>query len=183
VTRAVGLDLSCSRSGVALPDNTTRSIVPRAGSSDPARRLNEIVWRLDAYLQVERATGVDLAVIEGYNLGPVVGRLAAVRLGEVGGAVRTRLFELGIPFIEIPPKQVKLWATGNGNASKDMMVEAAQADGAIVANHDEADAYWCHDIGRCRDGDWRPLSAPDPLREVRSKIRRSLKWPALAGGV
>lgn len=36
---------------------------------------------------------------------------------------------------------VKKFATGTGNASKDMMIDAARKSGAIIENEHEADAY------------------------------------------
>lgn len=174
----VGLDLSATSTGVTLPDGSSRTIRPRAGSKDRGRRLNEIVMRLDTYLR----TKPDVALLEGPNLGAIPGRLAAVVLGEVRGAVKGRLFELGIEFVEVAPKQLKLYATGSGNASKDEMVEAARGAGAVVANDDEADSWWLYAMGRSQFSEtWEPAFRCVDLLEVRAAVRGSIKWPALEG--
>lgn len=143
MTAVIGLDLSLTCSGVALTDGSTRSIRPHCGPDHPARRLNEIIGRLDGCLRHGHPT---IAIIEGYNPGGHQG-FTACRLGELGGAVRLRLFELGIAYFEVAPAQLKKYATGNGGASKDEMVAAAEAAGGRPANHDEADAWWLRHMG------------------------------------
>lgn len=162
---AIGLDLSTTASGVARVWGETRTIKPKAGGAkDPARRLQEIVYRLDAWLRCDRP---DVAVIEGYSMGGARG-LAAFRLGELGGAVRVRLFELDIPFVEVPPTSLKHFATGNGRADKAAMVEAAKYRGAEVANDNEADAWHLR----------RVALAFYAGGELSDALRR-LPWPAL----
>lgn len=173
--RVIGLDLSVRSSGIALPDGNTRTIAPRTTSHDPARRLHEIVTRLDCHLKAYRP---DLAVIEGYNLGAIPGKLSLVRLGELGGAVRVRLFELDIPFAEIPPSVVKQYATGSGAAKKPQMVAAAKACGINVSNDDEADAWWLHAMGRARYSEmWDPPYLGGDLFDLRAGILNRIRWP------
>lgn len=43
--------------------------------------------------------------------------------------------------IEVPPRALKKYATGNGNAGKDMMLKAAQDNGYAGKNDNEADAW------------------------------------------
>lgn len=176
---AIGLDPGVKSFGVALPDGSTRTISPRAGSKDPARRLNEILYRLSAYLRL--CSGLEIAMIEGYDLGPRRGQLALVRLGELGGVVRGHLFELGIPYMEVPPKSLKLYATGNGNASKDDMSEAARACGAEAANHDEADAWWLWALARHHyaPSACEPAYRTMELRDARIAVRARLPWPLI----
>jgi Holliday junction resolvasome RuvABC endonuclease subunit len=174
--RVVGLDLSVVATGLAKPDGSTITIRPNATSHEPARRLNQIVARLDPYLRL----GVDLAIIEGYSRGGPGGPHVMLRLAEVGGAVRLRLFELGIPYIEIPPSQLKKFATGSGAASKVEMLAAALDGGADVANDNEADAWHLYSIGRSQFSEtWDPGFKRVELVEVRQKIREAIKWPAL----
>jgi crossover junction endodeoxyribonuclease RuvC len=168
VIAVVGLDLSVAAIGIALPDGSTRTIRPHTPPSDPARRLHELLDRTSARLQAHRPV---LAVIEDYALAGHQGATMA-RLAELGGVIRLRLFELGIPYVEIKPTSLKKWATGNGRASKTEMVAAAQAAGADIANDDEADAYLLRAVALAHyhpDRDLRPLS--DALRRV--------PWPAL----
>lgn len=140
---ALGLDLSLSRTGIATIAGHTHSIVPRAGAKDPARRLHEIIEALDPYLRIGEPK---IAVLEAYSYGGHQGRTMA-RLAELGGAVRMRLFELDIPFVEIPPATLKKWATGHGNATKDEMLVAACEKGGSPSNDDEADAFLLRALG------------------------------------
>lgn len=164
----MGLDLSTSRSGIAHA-GITRSIMPTTGAENIARRLHEIVSVIDQAVNVERP---DLTVIEGYSLGGLRG-LSAARLAELGGCVRLRLFELGIPYVEVEPKRLKKFATGNGSATKEMMLEAARGKagrGAIVNNHDEADAWFLRLMGLAHFG---YVSVDAEQRE----IVEAVKWP------
>jgi hypothetical protein len=48
---------------------------------------------------------------------------------------------LGWKYYEINPKTLKKYATGNGNADKEMMVKYAKKQGFSGESHDEADAF------------------------------------------
>jgi crossover junction endodeoxyribonuclease RuvC len=162
---AMGLDLSTVATGVARVWGETRTIKPKATSKEPARRLQEIVYRLDAWLAMDKP---DVAVIEGYSPGGPGGPWTMLRLGELGGAIRVRLFEHDIPFVEVAPSSLKHFATGNGKASKADMVEAAQYRGAGVANDNEADAWHL-----------RRVALAFYSGEEVSPAIRALPWPSL----
>jgi Holliday junction resolvasome RuvABC endonuclease subunit len=173
----VGLDLSLSSTGVTLPDGTSRTIRPRAGSDDNSRRLHEIVTRLDLYLKV---TKPDVGVIESVFV--YRNRKTAMLLAGLAWCVRHRFFELDIPYVDVDNQQLKEYATGNGHASKDEMVEAARMAGAVVANDDEADSFWLHAMGRSEySATWEPGFRGVELLEVRAGVRRAIKWPTLEG--
>lgn len=148
--RIVGIDPSTARIGYAS-DDVTRSLVSAAGAENPARRLHELRRELVGILR-RYPPLPDLVAVEGYSLGGVVGQLAKFRLGEVGGMIRLVLFDLAVPFVEIPPRSVKRFATGNGNADKDRMLAAAHELGAPVSNHDEADAWHLRRMARAAHG-------------------------------
>lgn len=82
----------------------------------------------------------DLVAIEGYSYAsPNV----AHQLGELGGVVRVELFEMGIPFVVVPPSSVKLYAAGKGTASKDdVLLAAVRRLGFEGNSKDQADAMW-----------------------------------------
>lgn len=140
-----GIDPSIARTGLARPDGSTVSIKATADSSDPLRRLHQLVTQVAH--ELKRWPEATLLVVEGYMLhGPSSGT-TKIRLGELGGAIRLLAWERGLDVVEVPPSSLKLAATGNGSAGKDRMVEAALADGGHPANHDEADAYHLHRLG------------------------------------
>lgn len=137
--RIVALDLSTKRIGYAAADGSLGSITAHAGAADPYRRLHELARQVEAALT--RHGLPDLAVVEDYALG-APGRISLVRLGEIGGVIRTRLFELTIPLVLISNGTVKMFATGDGSAKKPAMIAAARKLGAPpTINDDEADAF------------------------------------------
>lgn len=135
--RIAGLDLSTERTGLALPDGRTISITSKHGAHDPAARLHEIGSKIRLRLAAGRP---QLVVLEGYSLGGRQGATAAV-IAELGGVVRLQLYELNVPYIAVPPKSLKAWGAGTGNATKAQMLERAQLLGSPAQNHDEADAW------------------------------------------
>lgn len=70
----------------------------------------------------------------------------AHQIGELGGAIRLHLHMARIPYVEIAPKTLKLWACANGNANKDQMLQAARD----LADYDLAPAQDWHRRARCR---------------------------------
>ena len=156
--RIAGLDVSTSRIGYAAPDGRLFSITARAGASDPARRLYELIRDFETTLY-RYPPRPDLVVIEGYSLASP-GRLALIRLGEIGGVVRLRLFEREISYVEVPPSSLKRFAVGAGNATKEPMLRRAIELGARLhgsTNDDEADAFHLRRMGRAAHGLEGPL--------------------------
>ncbi len=139
--RVVGIDPSLTSTGIALPDGLTIAIQPRKlrGPERLAHLAAAVRWA---------SISADLAVIEGYAFGSKYRREA---LGELGGVIRTSLWENRVPFVEIPPPTLKLFATGNGKASKDEVAEAAcrDLDSGPGLTSDEYDALWLKEAGHC----------------------------------
>ena len=150
----VGLDLSTKRVGFAAADGELFSISAHAGAEDPYRRLHELGREIERALRL-RPPAPELVVVEGYSLAmhPGGGILSKIRLGEIWGIVRTRLFEMGIRFVDVPPSSVKRFAVGNGNAKKEQMVSRAIELGARGnVNDDEADAFHLRRMARAAYG-------------------------------
>lgn len=149
--RIAGLDLSTARIGYAAPEGALHSVTARTKADDVPRRLHELLTALERLLRLYPPLP-DLVAVEGYSLASP-GRISLVRLGELGGAVRLRLFELDVPYVEIPPSSVKRHATGNGNADKYRMVARAIELGARGSvNDDEADAFLLRRMARQAHG-------------------------------
>lgn len=167
----VGLDLSTKRIGFAAADGELLSISGHAGASDPYRRLHELQRDLVRAFQL-RPPRPDLVVVEDYALA-APGRIALVRLGEIGGIVRTWLFEQDLPVVFVTPSSVKRFATGNGNAKKEQMIARAIELGARGnVNDDEADAFHLRRMGRAAHG----LEAPLLAHELDAIAGAGISW-------
>lgn len=179
--RVLGIDISTARTGVALPDGTTHSILPRVEVTKTSpctvrvRRVADIGTQLALLLRRHQldGTNVDVATVEGYLLAGPGGPWVMIRLVEVGLMVRFVLDQLRIPFVEIPPSTLKRWATGGGGADKHAMELAAREHGGTPANHDEADAYLLRSMGVAWYGDW------DALTREQLDVLGRYPWPEL----
>lgn len=80
---------------------------------------------------------IDVVIIEGYSFASRSGQ--AFSIGELGGVVRTTLYRMGVPFIEIPPTCRAKFATGKGNASKNEVVSSISAKTGIIFRNPGAD--------------------------------------------
>lgn len=135
----LALDLSLTSTGWAVKHGTDR---PTWGTFAPKAtgvvRLAAFAAWLDTITTLYRP---DLVVLEGYSFGSRNSRAHA--LGELGGVVRLRLHQRGIPFVELAPKVRAKLATGKGNAGKDEVLAAAIRRLAYDGHsNDEADARW-----------------------------------------
>ena len=176
--RVVGLDLAVLSSGVALAG---RTLTVSPGASKDAERLSRIHRAMLRLLDAEKP---DLVVIEGYSFSR--GLAGARSVAEVGGVVRLLLWHLKIPYVEVPPASLKLFATGSGRADKTAMRTAARRAAPIEswANDDEVDAWWLRRVGLAIVGKLSPLEpyqraalervhVPDGIRRRVNLARRS----------
>ena len=144
----LGVDPSLTATATCGPDG--QSII-KSKQTGPAR-LHEIA---DAVVAL--ALAVDVVYIEGYSMGRQSNAL--LHMGELGGALRLSFWRHNIPYVEVPPSTLKKFATGKGNANKDLVVSAVtHRSGRMFDSNDAVDAYalWClgmahtgqpHDLG------------------------------------
>ena len=121
-----------------LERKTIRISPPR--DSDGVQLLIELRTRVDLFLR--KTTGDNLltaSTIEGPSLYSVN---RADDLGQVRGVLSLVLadFSRKLPEI-IPPSSLKKFATGRGNATKNIMVSRAEHNWGMLSE-DEADAAW-----------------------------------------
>ena len=142
--RILGLDLSLTATGWALVwDGSPKWGVIKSRNRS-VKRLSEI---RNAVLDIINQTQPSLAVIEGYSYGSSQGMAG---LAELGGVIRLLLLDMGIPFIVVAPATNKKFATGKGNAEKDLMLKRVfQHWAADMSNNNEADAFALAQFGRC----------------------------------
>ena len=138
----IGLDLSLTSTGVSLSGETKTITTKEKG----AARLSVISKEI---LDVCLTEKVACAIIESYSFSSRNSQ--AHSIGELGGCVRMRLWENGIPFIDVPPTCRAKFATGRGNASKGEVISAVSAKtGKIFSGsggNDECDAWVLEQMG------------------------------------
>ena len=132
----MGLDLSLTSTGVSI-NGATSTIAVKATGPERLSMISEKV--LD--LICEHL--VDVVCVEGYSFASRNSQ--AHSIGELGGCVRMRLWESGIPFVVVPPTSRAKFATGRGNASKGEVISSISAKTGRVfvgsGGDDECDAW------------------------------------------
>ena len=126
----LGLDLSLTSTGYAHNGNTGVISTNEKG----VQRLKTIS---ETIKKIVLENDVDVVIVEGYSFASRSGQ--AFSIGELGGVVRLCLFELGVPFVEVPPTCRAKFATGKGNASKNEVISAISAKTGITWGNPGAD--------------------------------------------
>ena len=135
----LGIDQSLTATGLCLlcDDGT----VAHLETVDPGklRGAPRLALIKDRLLQAIASAEALKAAYEGYAY-DAVGRV--FQLGEVGGVVQLTLYEEGVPAFSVAPVALKKFATGSPKADKDAMISAAHRYGALVADDNQADAFF-----------------------------------------
>lgn len=170
--RVIGLDLSLTSTGVALPDGTTYRI--RTRQKDGDRRLLVIRDRIRQDLAEHRP---HVAVVEDL---PRHAKGAGVT-AMVQGIARVELLDAGVPYALVVAATLKSYAADHGRAEKRDMAAAAylaagvEFPGDLNAKGDGGDmcdAWWLRAAGHDHYG--TPLfDLPQAQRDRLTKV----SWP------
>ncbi|MFE0376217.1 hypothetical protein ACFW1M_11635 [Streptomyces inhibens] len=167
--RIIGLDLSLTSTGVALPDGTTYRIKTRPQDGD--HRL--VIIRDNLRRMLATRAPVHLAVVEDLPRNA----MAAGVTGMVQGIARCELSDAGVPVAYVVPATLKSYAADHGRADKARMADAAYLAAGIQFTDDpggdQCDAWWLRAAGH----DWWG----DPIFTLPAAQRARLakaKWPA-----
>jgi len=140
--RFIGLDLSLTSTGYSINGETG---VIKTNAKGP-ERLSIVSNKI---LDLIADNDIDVVIIEGYSFASRNGQ--AHSIGELGGAVRMRLWEFNIPFIDIPPTCRAKFATGKGNAGKTEVISSISAKTGLTFEgsgaDDECDAWVLEQMG------------------------------------
>jgi crossover junction endodeoxyribonuclease RuvC len=178
----MGLDLSLTSTGVSV-NGETFSIKPKI------RGVERLIEISDRIVSQAVGSGCIAVVIEGYSFGSKFSR--AHSLGELGGVVKVALHRLGLPIVEVPPKCRAKFATGNGNANKDDVLNALkeQFPNRFHAGYgnDECDAWVLEQMAYAKLNeswyDWSKaqLAALDKVdwEPLFDALRRNKRWVEL----
>lgn len=165
----MGLDLSLTSTGYCIDQQTGVIATKTKGAERLSIISNKIIDIICEKL-------VDVVIIEGYSFASRNSQ--AHSIGELGGSVRMRLWERGIPYIEIPPTCRAKFATGKGNASKNEVISSVSAKTGIVwagsGADDMCDAWVLEQMGL----DFLGKSQYDWTEAQRSALK-SVEWGPL----
>ena len=134
--RICGIDASLTGTGIALLrcgnelDPITTTITSKLTETNRLIHIRDYVQKF--------SDGSDLVVIESYAFSRPN---QAHQIGELGGVLRVMLAENNLKVLEVAPTQLKKFATGKGNASKEEIAVAAYKKWGIECRtNDETDA-------------------------------------------
>jgi Holliday junction resolvasome RuvABC endonuclease subunit len=143
----LGVDLSLTSTGISA-NGKTGTITTSAKGPERLSIISLAV--LDAVID----NSIQLVAIEGYSFASRNSQ--AHSIGELGGVVRTRLWERNIPYVDIPPTCRAKFATGRGNAAKTEVMSSISAKTGLVFSgkgaDDMCDAWILEEMCRTRIG-------------------------------
>jgi crossover junction endodeoxyribonuclease RuvC len=137
----IGLDLSLTSTGmVVMRDGQISQDANHCGGElRGAERLEFIAKQIQVSIEESTYEGESFAAIEGYTYASMQNLPA---LAELGGVVKCRLLDMGVPFIIVAPTTLKKFTTGDHHAKKDKMIlEVYKRWDYEAENNDMADAY------------------------------------------
>lgn len=181
--RVAGVDASLTSTGIATSWGVLTVVKPRGDMRGPAR-LDHIEREV-----VSMIAGADVVVLEGYSLGSVYQQnrgTAMVFTGELGGVLRLAFWRCGVPYVEIAPSKLKVFATGSGkgDAKGGILSEAVRRLGYAGTSHDEADALWLLQVGL--HAYQHPQRVALPALHLRAleatRGQEPIDWPEVANG-
>jgi crossover junction endodeoxyribonuclease RuvC len=94
------------------------------------------------------AISIDLVVFEAVRGAPMPGRPPAILQTELQGVLKLWCEDRKIPYRGYSQSEIKKRATGNGNAKKVLVLEAAQRRWPNIVDDNHADALWLLDLAQ-----------------------------------
>jgi crossover junction endodeoxyribonuclease RuvC len=178
----IGIDPSLTATGIVvlrdgkveLAEKTKNR--PELGTIERVRLIRErIIDITENLIDEEEWQAPDLIVIEGFSYGSK-GR-SVFDIAYLGWRIREDLERLrtddGIPWLEVPPSQLKKFATGQGNANKEIILQQVYKRwGYETHDNNIADAYVLAQIGRAYLQD---SYKPDDLNLFQLEVIANLK--------
>ncbi len=165
----IGIDPSLTSTGIVVLRNgkvelaeTTKNR-PDLGTIERVKLIREQITNVIENLTDGHGEwqAPDLIVIEGFSYGSK-GR-SVFDIAYLGWRIREELERLrtedNIPWLEVPPSQLKKFATGQGNANKEIILQQVYKRwGVEFSDNNQADAYVLAQIGRAYLGDTEGLT-------------------------
>ena len=145
--RIIGLDLSLTAPGWYFCDVCGSAANAQCGTWQPqGRGLDRMDWICRKVLRLIPEHDDARVIIEGFAFG-AKGQ-AIYEIAGLGYIVRLALRYRGVPVLEVAPAQLKKYATGKGNATKEIIIrEVFRRWGFEARDNNEADAFVLGQIG------------------------------------
>lgn len=147
--RVLGIDASLSSTGYAY--QAGGKLITGRITTDKLRGAHRLVYLRK---QVERVMSVcapTLVVYEDYAMGARGNNM--FHIGELGGVLKTLIWEKGVDLLSVPPTTMKSVIALNGRADKPDITKALKTRfGLSVNQHDEADATGLMIVGEVLRG-------------------------------
>ena len=171
----IGLDLSLTATGIA--GNTTGTHpTPWATVLKPPPRLrgHERLHHLATAITA-RTTHADIVIVEGPSYGSQAGQSGHHERAGLWWHITHQLWQAGTPIAVVPPACLKRYATGKGNASKDLVLtEVARRFAWCPGDNNAADAAALAAMGADHYG-----HALAVMPAANRKGLDAVDWPAL----
>ena len=171
----LALDMSLEHTGYARMDVATGEITKGLVEPKGLKGMARLAFLRDRILVLAEPTHRTLVLIEGYAFG--ARGQAVVSLGELGGVIRVTLHDREIPYLEVPPTQVKRFVCLKGNAPKQLMLkDMLKRFNEDLDDDNVADALALMYLGRALVGCYEPTN--DIQRQVVKDVL-STYWKAV----
>lgn len=149
--KIAAIDPSVTNTGVCVGDSEPVAFAWKPPSK--LRGIERIAWFRDQLMLLVREHP-DLGNVLIEELPKGAKQAGVQERAELIGVFKLALHDCGVPFVEVNPRSVKVYASGNGNAQKDtMMAEAIRRFGYPGVNNDEADAFIIWHLGKHMAGE------------------------------
>lgn len=144
MARVLGIDPSLSSVGYCY-SKVNKYVIGSIQPNKKSKSVNRLLFLRDEINKLLEVTQPDLIVYEDYSMGSI-GKTFTI--GELGGVVKLMFYEKEIKTMLVPPSCLKLYATGKGNANKELVLEKAiEVSKMSFSNNDESDAYFLYSMG------------------------------------
>lgn len=161
--RVIGIDLSTC-TGVAIVDSGKQVKHAEEIEFKKATGFDRICSIAIRIMELRNQFNPDFAVIEGYGFGNAH---TLATLVEIGTVVRYFLWQENYPYLLVPPNSLKKFATGSGNAKKEMMIlEVFKQWGFTAKTNNIADAVCLGMFGLACGSEPFTINAKKAVQEV-----------------
>jgi len=158
----VGIDPSLTSTGIVVLRGGEVELAETIKTKSNYSLIHRVSVIYRAITNIVEGLTTDLIVIEGFSYGSK-GR-AVFDIAYLGWRIREELERLrvqnGIPWLDVPPAQLKKFATGKGTANKEVIMQQVYKRwGVEASDNNVADAFVLAQIGQACLGHTERLTA------------------------